>query len=268
MINEYGHTNTSYFYEHGDRLRYSPNYKKKYLGMELEVCGPEDCGERFLQEISDEIQGIRGEVDIKWDCTVRDGFEIVTQPMDLEYHLYDFPWRDICEFLQDEGFTSFNAPEDCCGAHTSLSIHPFSQVERLKIAHWWTVLERLHKKISQRATGDFCDMRKAGKKDLGAEIFRKYRHGLVLNFARNERIEFRQYKGTLDWESILGYVSYVDALGSFAKMAPVNMFLNPSWKAWDMFRDIMKERKYKILRKYINEKISQSDLEAEFGIRK
>lgn len=268
MIDEYGHSTATKFYKHGRPPTTSPNRKTKYIGVELEVVGKEGISWDELEAVSDEIQSIRDDLIIKEDCTVHDGFEIVTQPMDLEYHLHDFPWEDICDCLLNEGFTSFHSPNNCCGAHTSLSITPFSQVDRLKIAHWWTMLELLHKKISQRIPGSYCHMAKASKKDIGSELFHKYCHGDVLNFERNERIEFRQYKGTLDWESILGYVSYVDALGSFAKMAPVNMFLNPGWEAWDLFMDVIKEKKYKMLRKYIEEKISEDVLKAEFGERK
>ena len=52
---------------------------------------------------------------IKYDGSLDDGFEIVSHPATLNYHLNDFPWEDILHYAVQMGYRSHQT--STCGLH-------------------------------------------------------------------------------------------------------------------------------------------------------
>lgn len=102
IIHEYGFKPDPVFYGHDDTL---------YMGVELEIDHGEDrhCCARDLNH--------HGEIYLKSDSSLDNGFEIVSHPCTLEYH--KGLWGDITEIALSNGFESHDART--CGLHVHMN---------------------------------------------------------------------------------------------------------------------------------------------------
>jgi len=115
-IHDYYYKPTPIFYGEGPR----------FFGVELEI---DEAGEdnRNAENILS-IGNYHGEnIYCKHDGSLEDGFEIVTHPMSLDYHLHEMPWNDILYEARSLGYTSHMA--GTCGLHVHVSRAAFGDSE-------------------------------------------------------------------------------------------------------------------------------------------
>jgi len=115
-IHDYYYKPTPIFYGEGPR----------FFGVELEI---DEAGEdnRNAENILS-IGNYHGEnIYCKHDGSLEDGFEIVTHPMSLDYHLHEMPWNDILYEARSLGYTSHMA--GTCGLHVHVSRAAFGASE-------------------------------------------------------------------------------------------------------------------------------------------
>ena len=92
------------------------------FGMEIEVSTSRGCN---LDSVAGEVWGLGGELiyDIEEDCSIPNGFEIITNPMDYEYfnNKAKPTLVKIFDLLKDEGF---DIRPSGCGTHIHISKEP------------------------------------------------------------------------------------------------------------------------------------------------
>lgn len=227
------------------------------IGVELEIDGGENP-----EILSDEIWNIRNSLDFKHDSSLSEsGFEIVTQPCSLEYHLCEFPWKDITDLCKDFGYLE---TVESTGLHINLGPKSsFSDLELLKMALWWSSHPRFHSTVCRRPTNEYCKSTKPqtqiisgyskeNKKNAVSNILLDYIHGSAINFQARERIEFRQFNGTLSLRNILASISYCHMLGEYVKSKSASFFMKRGSRPRKSVMDfIKKEKKYSVLREYL-----------------
>ena len=80
---------------------------KRYFGIELEVDEGGKCEENAFKLLN--LANMNCEnIYIKTDGFLDDGFEIVTHPMTLEYHLNNMPWKELVKKALNLGYRSHN----------------------------------------------------------------------------------------------------------------------------------------------------------------
>ena len=94
----------------------------RYFGVELEIdCGGEDSDSAgrllFIGNREQEL------IYCKHDGSLDDGFEIVTHPMSLDWHLHQMPWEAILNKAVQMGYLSHRA--NTCGLHVHVSRDAF-----------------------------------------------------------------------------------------------------------------------------------------------
>ena len=68
----------------------------RYFGVELEVDEGGESNDK-AESILSVANSYDENIYIKHDGSLRDGFEIVTHPMSLNYHIDEMPWREVLQ---------------------------------------------------------------------------------------------------------------------------------------------------------------------------
>lgn len=113
-IHEYNYKPDPIFYGLGDR----------FLGVELEIDeGGED--ESAANNILHAGNRSGEHIYCKHDGSLHEGFEIVSHPMTLDYHMTVMPWRAITDKARRLGYTSHQA--ETCGLHIHVNRTSFGE---------------------------------------------------------------------------------------------------------------------------------------------
>lgn len=192
----------------------------RWFGVELEI---DDAGESNSNAAKIENVANCGEERIycKHDGSLNEGFEIVTHPMTLEYHMNKMPWAEILNSAKQMGYRSHQS--GTCGLHVHINRTAFGNTEKEQeevIArilyffekHWEELLKfsrRTHKQLKQWAN-------RYGFKEHPQEIL-KHAKGdqeryTCVNLTNYHTIEFRIFRGTLKLNTLLATLQLLDRI--------------------------------------------------------
>ena len=214
-IQMYGYKPTPIFYGQG----------KRFFGVELEI---DDGGEsdenaaRLMKIANSDAEHIY----CKHDGSIHEGFEIVSHPLTLAYHMNHMPWQEICENAIDMGYLSHTA--GTCGLHIHVNRDSFGDSEERQEAaiarilffvenHWQEML-RLSRR-TQKQLNDWCS--RYGRKDnpkeqmdhVKKQCADRYR---AINLTNRTTIEFRLFRGTLRYTSLGATIQLVSLICDLA----------------------------------------------------
>ena len=159
----------------------------------------------------------------KHDGSLNDGFEIVTHPMTLPYHLSEMPWKDVLRKAVSLGYRSHQS--GTCGLHIHVSRNAFGSeaaVQEEAIArvlyfvekHWEELLKfsrRTPRQLERWAA-------RYGYREHPQEILdhaKKGYHGgryTCVNLENRATIEFRMFRGTLKYNTLIATLQLVNRI--------------------------------------------------------
>lgn len=256
-IHEYSYKPEPIFY--GDSNR--------YFGVELEIdgAGKDDDYADELLEIANEDDD---HIYIKTDGSLDDGMEIVTHPMSLEYHK-EFCWDRIMKEAVYLGYRSHQT--STCGLHihvnrNSLGLDRDEQDEVISrilyfVEHHWNELLKFSRRSEYSmnrwaARYGYENSPKAimdkAKKNCGRYV--------AVNLNNYHTIEFRLFRGTLKYNTLIATLELVDRICETACLTTDNEISKLSWSEFVAEIDepeliqYLKERQL-----YINEKITSEE---------
>lgn len=193
----------------------------RYMGVELEI---DDGGED--RDNAEELQRIANNgaerIYCKHDGSLDDGFEIVTHPMTLDYHLYEMPWENLMKEAVHMGYVSHQA--GTCGLHVHVSRRAFGETEEQQercIArvlyffekHWEELLKfsrRTQSQLNQWAARyGYCEYPSEVLENAKKGNFGRYTCVNLTNYAT---IEFRIFRGTLKYNTLIATLQLVDKI--------------------------------------------------------
>lgn len=231
-----------------------------YYGIELEV----DDGD-FREEASKAIQEAGEEhIYLKEDGSLSyRGFEIVSHPATLEYHMNDFPWQDICNTALSYGYRSHDT--ETCGLHihASRSLFGSSQMEQdLTIAKIMLLVDRWYSNYIVRfARRDLGKMRQwADKPNAGIEPEDDENNAIdkakktandrykAVNLRNRNTVEFRIFKGTLKRNTIIASIQWVDTIIKYCRNTALKDLFSTTWN------DVFGNTEYEELTTYLKER--------------
>jgi len=185
---------------------------KRYFGVELEVevaKGDRKEKVRSLNEIINDGT-VGSKVFFENDSSLSHGFEIITQPMGLDSH------TDLWKWLKTDakdGLLSHKT--STCGLHIHVSRALLTPLQISKIVFFINdpsnrglieaVARRYDNRFANFKTKKLGDAYKADRRD-------RYQ---AINLDSSETIEFRIFKGTLKYESIMAAIEFTNALVNF-----------------------------------------------------
>ncbi|MCF2664389.1 amidoligase family protein [Oscillibacter valericigenes] len=195
----------------------------RYFGVELEIdgAGEDDASARKVMEIANG-NGLEN-LYCKHDGSLDDGFEMVTHPMTLEYHMKEMPWGKILQEAIRLGYTSHQA--NTCGLHVHVNRDAFGDSEEAQDAviarilyffekNWEELLKfsrRTPRQLERWAT-------RYGYKDQPKELLdhaKKGYHGgryTSVNLTNVDTIEFRIFRGTLKFNTLIATLQLLDRI--------------------------------------------------------
>lgn len=199
----------------------------RYFGVELEI---DDGGElqRKAASILESIQQNEQEIlYCKHDGSLTDGFELVTHPMTLSYHEKNMPWQNLLQTCADLGYHSHQA--NTCGLHVHVNRTAFGETEEQQDAciarilyffekHWEELLKfsrRTPRQLERWAA-------RYGFKEHPIDILdhakKGYHNGryTCINLQNSNTIEFRIFRGTLKYNTLLATLQIVDEICNVA----------------------------------------------------
>lgn len=263
VIESYGYKPEPIFYGSGNL----------FLGVELEV---DEGGESHsnAQKIIDIANSECEQVYIKHDGSINDGFEIVTHPMDLEYHMNSMPWKEIMTNAVHMGYRSHMSTT--CGLHVHCSRSAFgnthdeqedaiARVIYFVEAHWNELLRfsrRTETQINRWASRyGLKDTPQLTYKDAKDKRLGRY---VCVNLENYNTVELRIFRGTLRYETFIATLQLVDEICNTAISLSDTHFQAMTWNEFVANIGTGKEELIdylKLKRLYVNEPIENAEEE-------
>jgi len=207
----------------------------------------------------------------KHDGSLDDGFEVVTHPMSLEYHMREMPWQRVLDEAISMGYLSHRA--NTCGLHIHVSREAFgnTEVEQDKVIarilffmekHWGELLKfsrRTQRQLERWAARygykeHLPDLLDDAKKGRGNGRYS------CLNLQNQDTIEFRVFRGTLKYNTLIATLQLVNRVCDVALFMTDDELKGMSWTTFvsgcqePELVQYLKER-----RLYINEPVEAAE---------
>lgn len=194
------------------------------MGVELEIDEGGEC-DHNARSILETANGSGAEYFYcKHDGSLNDGFELVTHPMTLAYHQSEVPWAELLRKAAELGYKSHQAGT-CWLAYPC---KPAAHLEKQRASrtpalprilyfvekHWEELLKfsrRTPRQLEQWAA-------RYGYKEQPREILnhaKKGYHGgryTCVNLQNYSTIEFRMFRGTLKYNTVMATLQLVDRI--------------------------------------------------------
>ena len=159
----------------------------------------------------------------KHDGSLDEGFELVSHPMSLRYHQEEMPWEKLLRAAAEMGYTSHQA--GTCGLHIHVSRTAFGNTEAEQDTAIARVLYFFEKNWEEllkfsRRTQRQLDRWAAryGYKEQPREILEHAKKGChagrytCVNLQNRNTIEFRIFRGTLKYNTLIATLQMVDRI--------------------------------------------------------
>lgn len=212
------HSYTPHLVFHGDGPR--------FLGVEVEVDYGDDA-DPLINLAGEEF----GHIYLKEDGSLGImGVEIVTHPATLDYHLNEFPWKEVIKAAKAGGYRSHSTTT--CGLHVHVSREGMGDTPQkqdltlsnliiLFYKHWEKMVQfsrRDPSTLYQWAKGNhtykYSDTPEFTDEELqhckGRDRY------VAINSLPDFTIEFRMFRGTLNYETLMATLEMVDHMVSLA----------------------------------------------------
>lgn len=191
----------------------------RYFGVELEIdgAGESNPAARSILEIANVEQE---RLYCKHDGSLEEGFELVTHPMTLAYHLQEMPWGKVLSKAKSMGYTSHQART--CGLHIHVNRTAFGKTEEeqdeciARVLYFfeknWEELLRFSRRT--RSQLERWAMR-YGYKDQPKELLENVKKGYrgerytCVNLCNTHTIEFRIFRGTLKLNTLIATLQLI-----------------------------------------------------------
>ncbi|MCM1220515.1 MAG: amidoligase family protein [Lachnospiraceae bacterium] len=253
-IEEYGYKPDPIFY--GDSYL--------YFGVELEVDDGGKDGENACT-LKNIANSCNEHIYIKSDSSIYDGFEIVSHPMTLDYHMNTMNWESVLYEAVEMNYKSHDT--STCGLHIHVNRDAFgiNQSEQEEIIsrilffvekHWNEIFRFSRRtEINMNRWSCRLGMEKSGKEilDKVKDCGNRY---VAVNLRNYSTVEFRLFRGTLRYNTFIATLQFVSEICRVALTMSEEEIDSMSWSEfvrsvrYDELIQYLKER-----RLYVNEEI-------------
>lgn len=264
------------FNELKNKVIHSYNYKPDpmfygsddlYMGVELEIDNGGECNNN-AEKLYDIANEDKEHIYIKRDGSINDGMEIVTHPMSLDYHKNNMPWEELMQKAVNLEYRSHQT--STCGLHVHVNRAFFSSSRAEQdecISRVLFIIERFWEEmlLFSRRTKRQLEKWAAryGIKDSPRKVMEtavcRARYSCV-NLCNYTTIEFRIFKGTLKYNTLIATLEMVSIICRMAKELTDEEITSLSWPEFvasieepELIR-YLKER-----RLYINESVEETE---------
>lgn len=214
----------------------------RYFGVELEIDGAGESNKNAAA-ILDIANRSNEQVYIKHDGSLNDGFEIVTHPASLQFHLYEMPWREILEKAKSLGYKSHQCGS--CGLHVHINRSAFGDtleeqdecIARILYffeKHWNELLRFSRRTIDQLERWAARYGLKEHPKEIldhAKNVYRGDRY-VCVNLTNANTIELRIWRGTLRYNTLAATLQLIDRICDCALCLSDSEIKSMSWSSF------------------------------------
>lgn len=235
----------------------------RFLGVELEVEMVDRYAERNAKarQLNDLINGgdVGKKVFFENDGSLTNGFEVVTNPMSLPAH------RELWKWLQDKSATKGlishkgrDGNSSTCGLHVHVNRDSLTKLQIAKMVAFVNnpdnqeFMTALARRYGSAMTG-YCRI-KADKAKVGKAASSSDRYEAV-NVTPRHTIEFRIFRGTLKYESLVAAIEFVHALCEYTARCGDCSVSDLGYEAFLKFAETKLPKETQTLRSYVNNKL-------------
>lgn len=183
-----------------------------YIGAELET--------ESIEELSDAVDCFRGSelFYLKDDCSLSNGFEIVSHPATVEAWRFMLPsYTDVFNNATDVGLRAWGRRS--CGLHFHLSRCAFTPAHLMRFHKFIMENADTMKKFAGRDSEDYASFTDdSGKASDRAKGQSQSRRNCAINYHNYHTVELRFFRPTLNPAAFLGIVEFVGAVFDYTKL--------------------------------------------------
>lgn len=187
--------------------------RSRWLGVELEceIRNDDVSREEKARQLNDIINGgeIGKRVFFETDGSLNNGIEIISQPMSMPMHTELWTWlknSDAIRYMRSHNTST-------CGLHVHVSRGPLTQDQIAKMVVFVNDRnnEHLIRAVARRYAEGYCRIK---EKDLTNAHQSSDRYEAI-NITSDKTIEFRIFKGSLKYESVMAAIQFANTLTEF-----------------------------------------------------
>ena len=242
-----------------------------FIGVELELDdgGCSNSNARVLTKLANEKGS---HIYIKTDGSLDEGFEIVTHPMTLKYHMEVMPWKELTKEALSLGYRSHKA--GTCGLHCHVNRSYFGNTDEEQewnigkvlflVEKYWEELLR----FSRRTQGQMDHWAaRYGFKERPEQVMTHAKNSgmgryTCVNLENYNTIEFRMWRGTLKYNTLIATLQMVERLCKVAIFSSEKELQDMSW--WSFVNHVHEPELITYLKErqlYINEPVETDEEE-------
>ncbi len=243
-----------------------------FYGVELEIDkgGEDDSNAHSLIDIANKNSE---RIYCKHDGSISDGFEIVSHPMTLDYHINNMNWLNIFEKAVEMDYRSHNT--STCGLHIHCSRSAFGKdydeqektIGRLIffVEKHWNELVKFSRRTSEnlnRWAAKYATISNTTEETYKKAKDKRMGRYVAVNLENYNTIEFRLFRGTLRYKTFIATLQLVDEICYWAINLSDKEMEDLSWS--DFVSKIL-PKKFELIeylkskRLYVNEAITESE---------
>lgn len=278
---EYPYCHDCYHEHEDDQIIHDYYYKpepifygtgRRYYGVELEIdeSGECDCSAEKILGVANKVFN---HLYIKHDGSLDDGFEMVSHPMTLEYHLHNMPWQKIMQKAIELEYRSHQART--CGLHVHISrkglgnTYEEQEATIAKILYFYEKFWNEILKFSRRTEGQANRWaRRYGGGLINPKETLKHAKSACLgryvavNLENENTVEMRIFRGTLKYSTFAATLQMVDEICDVAVSLSDEELQNLTWL--DFVQRITSDKQelidyLKVKRLYVNEPVTANE---------
>ena len=225
---------------------------ERFFGVELEVEVRNDRSQH-----AEELNAVLNDGKVGHRCffesdgSLSNGFEIITQPMGLDMHESFWEWVKRPHLLR--GLSSHNT--STCGLHVHVTRAGLSKLQLSKMVAFVNHPDNraLIEAIARRYGSEYA--RYYSSKRVGNALRGDTNRYEALNIESRKTVEFRMFKGSLKYESIISAVQFANALVNFCSDQSGYGFKLDTKSFLQFLASPVIANDTKILRNYIDNKL-------------
>lgn len=279
--NDLPYCNTCYA-KLSDRSIRSYNYKPDpifygsgdfFMGVELEIDGGGEINDNAKSILN--IANVDKErIYCKHDGSLSEGFEIVSHPMTLDYHLHEMKWEDVMKEALALDYLSHNS--NTCGLHVHVGRSSFGTTEAEQesaigrivffVEKHWNELVKFSRRTAanlNRWAARYATISETAKETYNKAKEKYAGRYVAVNLENYTTIEFRMFRGTLRYKTFVATLQLVEEICRLAKNLSDFELEALSWSEFvsGINREEMPEliEYLKSKRLYVNENITESE---------
>lgn len=214
----------------------APRSDKLCMGFELETTSGNEDEDSRVPYANHVAHIFKNFLKFENDCSIGDGgFEMISQPASLDYLMsLGDKFKEAWDYLSKNGYTSHNS--GCCGLHIHVDRQFFGAQEDsciAKIIFLMMKYKNQFMKFSRRKESqlEWCEMFSRNSDiPLLVKTGRDGSRYMALNLTNNNTLEFRLWRGTLNYATFIATLKFTNRICNLVKDTGIIQLNQMSWE--------------------------------------